>query len=333
MGGPEFSSDGSVFAVVGGPGSEPSKMKLYDSKSWNQIAEFELPRNANGKVNAHPSRPEMLVASGFDGAYKVSLTSRKVIATIPGHYTSAQYSPDGQFIALGASHLSPPGQYHGMARVIRSDNQAEVVHVTGFPSFVNVAWRPDGKVIAATSANKLKVFDLTGRELFNFDAPFGDKYNGFNGSPVWNHDGTVLAVAVIGSTQQTFDQGKDQLLLFDTQTWTLSLKADTSGWGAYSPVFTRDDKIVGAGMYLFRSPEGITQATLNASADVRMGQQFRDQWLARIEPLCQSGQLIVSACYKARAAIEEGRVSEYPDLQAFLLNEISLDEFLQRFNR
>ena len=174
-----------------------------------------------------------------------------------------------------------------------------------------------------TSNNELRVVSIDGSTFFKYILTDKNEKQWFLGSPAWNRDGSVLAVGARFG----------RIILFDTQTWTLSLIAFTNcGCGAVSPHFSPDDKVVGAGSFLIRSPEGIVQATLNASADVRMGQQFRDQWLARIEPLCQSGQLTASACYKARTAIEEGHTSEYPDLLAFLLNEISLEEFLKRFN-
>ena len=139
-GGPVFSSDHSVFSIVTSEGNlTRGEVSLFDAKNWKEITTFVVLDGA-GELDAHPFRSELLIAGNWDGAHRVNLTTRKIIATIPGQYKTARYSPDGQFIALGAQDLlHADNPLLGIARVIRTDSQTEVLRIKGFPKEVSVA--------------------------------------------------------------------------------------------------------------------------------------------------------------------------------------------------
>jgi WD40 repeat protein len=132
-----------------------------------------------------------------------SASQWKVRAKLPGlaYYVHAlRFSPNGKVLASGV---------HGTAVWLSDTKTGKPLHkLDGYETVDNLAFSPDGRMLAAAGAEATNVYDVkTGRRLAALDV----EGNHVSFSP----DGRLLAVAT-----------KKSPLVFETKGWTQSAKLD-----------------------------------------------------------------------------------------------------------
>lgn len=149
-----------------------------------------------------------------------------------GYLYSLAFSPDGKFLATGASH----DYDHGVVRMINLETGFEVKSFKHYYSVKSLAFSPDGKFIATGSGNYrggARIFDLvTGIETKSF------KHDSGINSLAFSPDGKFLATASEDDNTRIFN--------LETEKEVKSFKHDND---INSLAFSPDGKFLATGSY------------------------------------------------------------------------------------
>ena len=157
------------------------------------------------------------------------------------------WSPDGKKIAFGAD----PDAHQGIHIVDLATHQ--VTPVPGSEPFFSPRWAPDGRYMAALTADSKKIM------LYNFETQQWTVWNdepGAIGFPNWSPDGKFLYYDATMGQQTTFRRiqvGETRSeLIADLQSLSRYIQWPIFGWSGLAPdgsaLFTRDlsgDEIYG----------------------------------------------------------------------------------------
>jgi hypothetical protein len=315
-----FSRDGSALFTV----LDNQPIRIWDTRTWRVIA--ELPNPESGYISdlqLNPKTSELCIVSK-SAAYLLNANTGKIKAKIAGLFSSSEYSPDGSMLALGTTGTSSTTA--APIRILKTDTLTDILTIpSGVQGYSEVTWNPSGNQVAVKTwiktASNLKVYDLKGQQVFVFDSPVS-----LSGKARWSPDGTVIAVAA------TYDASADKnerVFFLNSQNGQLVAQALVEGFGSLSVVFSPNGKLLGTSMYIVRTPEGVTATVNQILGKQSQGSKTATDQLAKLEPLCDSGQLTFAECTLARRAIEAQYFAEVPALLRFLNGEISLEEFIR----
>jgi hypothetical protein len=311
-----YSWDGSaVFTVL-----DEQPIRIWDAKTWRLLG--ELPSPEKGYVSGfavHPKSPELIIIVG-SGTYQLNANTGKTKFKISGNNSDVAYSPDGTLLAIGAYAPSP-------TRILRTDSLQEVITIPAVAgnSYTEVAWNPTGNQISVNTytktASTIGVYDLRGQKVFEFNSPVE-----LSGAARWSPDGKVIAVA---ATYDTASDINERIFFLNPSTGQLVAQAFVDGYGSLEVVFSPDGTMIGDSLFIIRTTEGVTTSVNRIMGQQANATSTKASQLAKIEPLCESGQLTFAECTLARQSIESQNFSNIPVLLRFLNDEISLEEFLR----
>lgn len=311
--------DGKLLYVL----ADYQGLTVLDAITLDTITTVALPNP--GFVNdmaVNPVRSEVAVITGGT-LYLVDLV-RGSTRSGPSELSSASYSNDGSALVLGPDSR---GGRLGPVQIVDALTlqPLRVLTVPG-SSYVKVRFSPDGKRIAALSGTTLSVLTVDGVVQGTLELP----RNRFLEVPTWSPDGSLLAVAMTDSSSGV--RVDASVWLIDAATVRPMYTFGLSGVRFISvATFSPDGMQLATAELLFNAPLGIQKAVAEAVGTQSRATQQRDNQLARIQPLCDSGQLGLAACLRAKAAITDGRLAEFPDLRDFLEGKLTLEQFLARW--
>jgi WD40 repeat protein len=232
-----FSPNGKLMASAGAEDKRPGafELKLWDVKTGKVVHEI-LEKEHRSSGDGAPPMP--FLAFSPDGAQLVfpdkgrtlclwDVKAQKErwslkIGLVP---STAAFSPDGKFLAIGTN----TGGHHGTARIIHAD--------TGKPERGLWAWY-HGALQLTYSADGKQIFGGFSRKVFRRDLTESAKVNHPDDAIIWDPSkgGGADAMAFCSGGRLVALRAGDELKVLDTQSGKPKLTIEsTSGPIAFSP--------------------------------------------------------------------------------------------------
>ena len=235
-----FSPDGSLLASTG----QDATLKVWDASTWRLVSSLS---GVGGAWGPSFSADGSLVAAAWDRRFWddgqvqiLNLSSGRVVSAVGvPQVIDTALSPDGKRLAV-ARYWPEAGGEEGAVFDVSTGEQ--VFTLAGpncciSPRSRGVSWSPDGRLIAASSAETVRVWDAETGTLRH--TLLG--HSSLVLSVAWSHDSSRLVTGSLDGTAKVWEIGSDGV----QEQWSLSAQETRSG--VVGVAFSRDGTRVMAG--------------------------------------------------------------------------------------
>src|SRR5215218_8415185 len=226
-----FSPDGSRLASTG----EDGKLNVWDTSTGRLLSSLAAPGVASGpSFSADGSLVAAAWAEPVNQVRVFDLSTHRLLSSVPVGAVDTALSPDGKRVAV-AGWASPSGKV-GAVFDVRSGDEAFALrgpNCCASPTNRGISWRPDGRLVAASSAGTARVWDAeTGAVRYTLRG-----HSGFVLSVSWSPDSSRLVTGGSDGTAKVWEIGSHPV----RERWSLSAHESKSGivGVAFSPDGTR----------------------------------------------------------------------------------------------
>jgi WD40 repeat protein/DNA-binding SARP family transcriptional activator len=230
-----FSADGSRLASTG----EDGTLKVWNPSTGRLVSSLAAPGVASGpSFSADGSLVAAAWAEPVNQVRVFDLSTDRVLSSVPVGAVDTALSPDGKRVAV-AGWASPSGKV-GAVFDVRSGDEAFALrgpNCCASPTNRGISWRPDGRLVAASSAGTARVWDAeTGAVRYTLRG-----HSGFVLSVAWSPDSSRLVTGGSDGTAKVWEIGFHPV----RERWSLSAQETKSG--IVGVAFSPDGKRVMAG--------------------------------------------------------------------------------------
>jgi WD40 repeat protein len=235
-----FSPDGSLLASTG----QDATLKVWDASTWRLVSSLSGVGPAWGpSFSADGSLVAAAWDVGFwnDGQVQIlNVPSGRVVSAVDvPQVIDTALSPDGKRVAV-ARYWPEAGGEEGAVFDVSTGEQVFTLagpNCCVSPRSRGVSWSPDGRLIAASSAETVRVWDAETGTLRH--TLLG--HSGLVLSVAWSHDSSRLVTGSLDGTAKVWEIGSDGV----QEQWSLSAQETRSG--VVGVAFSRDGTRVMAG--------------------------------------------------------------------------------------
>jgi WD40 repeat protein/DNA-binding SARP family transcriptional activator len=230
-----FSADGSRLASTG----EDGTLKVWNPSTGRLVSSLAAPGVASGpSFSADGSLVAAAWAEPVNQVRVFDLSTHRLLSSVPVGAVDTALSPDGKRVAV-AGWASPSGKV-GAVFDVRSGDEAFALrgpNCCASPTNRGISWRPDGRLVAASSAGTARVWDAeTGAVRYTLRG-----HSGFVLSVSWSPDSSRLVTGGSDGTAKVWEIGSHPV----RERWSLSAQETKSG--IVGVAFSPDGKRVMAG--------------------------------------------------------------------------------------